>query len=258
MTKRLLIALMSVGLMAGVLAGPTAAAQGGPDRYQTGTTTYTLTVAGAYIHTFEVTTNPCDGSITITGMTLLGSPYYTLETVTGTLTAGVITFNSTYTGPYNTGYQWSGSFLVGGGPLTASDSSGPLTGTVAASPTTFTTYKNHGDYVSSTGGGADAAHSCIGMPKNSAADAGGASVVATLAANAARLLANLEAVVARLEAGNANSHATAAIQKHVDALKAGTAGPGAAAGAKGSSHATKPTLPSQATNHPTPGNHGKP
>ena len=42
MTKRLLIALTSVGLLAGVLAGPTAAAQGGPDRYQAGTTTYTV------------------------------------------------------------------------------------------------------------------------------------------------------------------------------------------------------------------------
>ena len=27
-----------------------------------------------------------------------------------------------------------------------------------------TQFKNHGDYVSSMGGGADAAHSCIGMP----------------------------------------------------------------------------------------------
>ena len=25
-------------------------------------------------------------------------------------------------------------------------------------------YKNHGEYVSSQGGGSDAAHSCIGMP----------------------------------------------------------------------------------------------
>ena len=25
-------------------------------------------------------------------------------------------------------------------------------------------YKNHGDYVTSQGGGSDAAHSCIGMP----------------------------------------------------------------------------------------------
>ena len=29
---------------------------------------------------------------------------------------------------------------------------------------TTTNFKNHGDYVSSQGGGSDAAHSCIGMP----------------------------------------------------------------------------------------------
>ena len=31
----------------------------------------------------------------------------------------------------------------------------------------MSTYKNHGDYVSSMGGGADAAHSPIGKPVNS-------------------------------------------------------------------------------------------
>ena len=30
--------------------------------------------------------------------------------------------------------------------------------------TNTSNYKNHGDYVSSQGGGSDAAHSCIGMP----------------------------------------------------------------------------------------------
>ena len=30
--------------------------------------------------------------------------------------------------------------------------------------TNTSTFKNHGEYVSSMGGGADAAHSCIGMP----------------------------------------------------------------------------------------------
>ncbi len=29
---------------------------------------------------------------------------------------------------------------------------------------TMSNFKNHGDYVSSVGGGSDAAHSCIGMP----------------------------------------------------------------------------------------------
>lgn len=31
-------------------------------------------------------------------------------------------------------------------------------------PIATTNYKNHGEYVSSVGGGSDAAHSCIGMP----------------------------------------------------------------------------------------------
>ena len=34
----------------------------------------------------------------------------------------------------------------------------------AAVITNSSTYKNHGEYVSSQGGGSDAAHSCIGMP----------------------------------------------------------------------------------------------
>jgi len=34
--------------------------------------------------------------------------------------------------------------------------------------TNVSNWKNHGQYVSAQGGGADAAHSCIGMPINSA------------------------------------------------------------------------------------------
>ena len=35
---------------------------------------------------------------------------------------------------------------------------------VSTTKTASSNYKNHGDYVSSQGGGSDAAHSCIGMP----------------------------------------------------------------------------------------------
>ncbi len=35
---------------------------------------------------------------------------------------------------------------------------------VSATTADLTHFKNHGDYVSSQGGGSDAAHSCIGMP----------------------------------------------------------------------------------------------
>ena len=136
-----------------------AAAGGAVQRYQTTTTSYQVMVLGTYEHDYTVTTNPCDGSISITGSTPTSSGYYTTETVTGTQSNGVISFASTYDGPYNPGYSYSGSFPVGGGAL-----SGDYTGTVTQTATSSTTYANHGQFVSDSGGGSDAAHSCIGMP----------------------------------------------------------------------------------------------
>lgn len=159
MKQRIFGAIAALGLLAGVVAGPALAGTDGVQRYQVATTSYTVTVLDTYIHTFVVSVNPCDVSIAITGSTPVDSGYYATETVTGTLTDGVISFTSTYDGPYSPGFVWSGSFPVAGGPL-----SGLYTGTVEAAPTTFSTYKNHGDYVSSMGGGPDAAHSCIGKP----------------------------------------------------------------------------------------------
>ncbi len=159
MRQRLFITLASVSLLVGLVAGPALAAGGGPARFQLATTSYTVAVLDTFIHTFVVVTNPCDGSIAIAGSTPIDSGYFTTETVSGTQAAGVITFSATYDGPYNPGFMWSGSFPVGGGALT-----GDYTGTVTAAPATMTSYKNHGDYVSSMGGGPDAAHSCIGKP----------------------------------------------------------------------------------------------
>ena len=265
MKKRILVSLAGVALLVGVIAGPAVAAPYGPDRYQVGTTTYTIAVLDTYIHTYVVTANPCDGSIAMTGSTPVDSGYYTTETVTGTLADGVITFSSTYAGPHDAGYTWSGSFPVEGGAL-----AGDYTGTVTVASTASTSYRNHGEYVASMNGGADAAHSCIGMPMqpaNEATAAGGpdvAAVQARLAANEARLIATLEAVVARIQANaKASAQAAAAIQKHVDKLTAGDSGLDRAAaavgGAGGSASATKPTLPDKAKDHPGPGNHpGKP
>ena len=42
MKKRILISLSGVALLVGVVAGPAVAAPYGPDRYQVGTTTYTI------------------------------------------------------------------------------------------------------------------------------------------------------------------------------------------------------------------------
>jgi len=155
--KRFLATLAAAGLLVGLVAGPVAAA--GVQRNQNTTVTYTVAVLNTWIHNYTVTVNGCDGTIAITGSTPLASGYYTTETVTGTLTNGVITYTSTYNGPYNPGYSYSGSFSVLGGAL-----GGDYTGTVTAGPNTAPVYATHGAYVSAMGGGADAAHSCIGMP----------------------------------------------------------------------------------------------
>jgi len=171
MRQRFLVLLASVGLLVGLVSAPALAV--GTARNQVATTTYTVAVLDTFIHTFVVATSPCDGSIAITASTPVDSGYYTTETVTGTQAGGVITFTSTYNGPYSPGFTWSGSFPVGGGAL-----SGDFTGTVTAAPTTMTDFKNHGDYVSSMGGGPDAAHSCIGKPissGNSTLDTNGSS-----------------------------------------------------------------------------------
>jgi hypothetical protein len=82
-----------------------------------------------------------------------------VEHVSGTIDGSHITVHGVYD-TYYTPYSW--------------DYSGPLSGGLTSDtldrrlPVTFTlttsNYKNHGDYVSSVGGGSDAAHSCIGMP----------------------------------------------------------------------------------------------
>jgi len=79
--------------------------------------------------------------------------------VSGTLNGSNITIHGAYHD--GSGYTWNYSGpLTGGG--TGSDSLG-LKWTVSFTTET-SNFKNHGDYVSSQGGGSDAAHSCIGMP----------------------------------------------------------------------------------------------
>jgi hypothetical protein len=127
-------------------------------RYQVATgLTVTAKFNGVtYVHTYTLNTN-CAGSFTGTG----GIPSLPLsETVNGTLNGQTITINGAYLGNYNPGYTWKYTGSLNGG--NASDSMGqtvPLTFQL-----TMSNFKNHGDYVSSVGGGDDAAHSCIGMP----------------------------------------------------------------------------------------------
>ena len=255
MRQRIFAALTAVGLLTAIVAGPALA---GVQRYQVATTTYTISVLDTFTHTFVVALSPCDDSLAITGSTPVDSGYYTTETVVGTLASGVISFSATYDGPYSPGFAWSGSFPVGGGPL-----SGQYTGTVTAAPTTFSTYKNHGAFVSSMGGGPEAAHSCIGKPikdkDESLSNAGTEGVQAAKSKDKAEkrawLIATLEAVIARLS----NPNATAAIQKHIDRINAGSAAKQHPDHPKKPKHDKKPASTGSAKDHSNHGNHsGKP
>jgi hypothetical protein len=80
----------------------------------------------------------------------------------------MLTFNpAVYVGGWGGApYYWWGTFPVAGGTFTVYDSNGGVYPgvVITRTSTSVTTWANHGDYVTSTGGSADAAHSCIGMP----------------------------------------------------------------------------------------------
>ena len=133
-------------------------ASAGVDRYQVATgLTVTATFDGTtYVHTYTLDTT-CDGSFTGTGG-IASLPLS--EIVNGTLNAQNITINGAYLGNYNPGYTWDYN-----GPLNGGNASDSMGQTVPLKfQLTMSNFKNHGDYVSSQGGGSDAAHSCIGMP----------------------------------------------------------------------------------------------
>ena len=161
------MALAAVGLLAGLSVSSVAAATGGPDRYQATTTVYHLAIGNG--HDWTIVTNPCDGSVSATGFQDVTGP---TENISATLTNGgtTISFSSVYVGGWGgSPYSWWGTFPVAGGSLSATDSTGATYSNYAVTVTSSSTtsYMNHGDYVSSIGGGADAAHSCIGMPLQS-------------------------------------------------------------------------------------------
>ena len=154
----LAVAVAAVATMAVV-----ASASADVPRYQpTATLVVTLTDAqpGNH-HTFTITwTHPCgaDGAFTGSGQ---GSPEAggAHEAISGTLVGDQLTFAATYL-DFIPGYTYTYAGPLAGGTL-GGDAAGYH---ITAAVTTVDTYRNHGDYVSSQGGGSDAAHSCIGMP----------------------------------------------------------------------------------------------
>jgi hypothetical protein len=128
------------------------------------TTTLVVSLTDAQVgnhHTFTITwASPCsdDGAFTGAGQ---GSPEAggATESISGTLVADHLTFTAIYD-TFIPGYTWSYD-----GPLSGAALGDSATGYHAnATVTAINSFKNHGDYVSSQGGGDDAAHSCIGMP----------------------------------------------------------------------------------------------
>jgi hypothetical protein len=121
-----------------------------------------------WVHTYKIELNPCDGTFTGTGSSQQTAGT-TNEAITGTLNNNTVSFNATYLpGGIFPGYTWGVKSAQLGAQVNYWDAWGQELPTVSTlSNATFTTYKNHGDYVSSAGGGADAGHACIGMPINS-------------------------------------------------------------------------------------------
>ena len=153
----------------GAFAGPASAAP--PARYQLQEIRITTAIGSGHDYTGWL--SPCDGSFIAEGTTVGYN-----ENVTGVLTASTLTFESIYEGPVNDGLgiwdpysftvdatraggAWTGTYLVSKNGSPTSET-GALTGTVTLGG--MTSYKNHGEFVAASGGGSDAAHSCIGMP----------------------------------------------------------------------------------------------
>ena len=139
-------------------------------RYQV--TNATLTAYETYgssqwTHVYTIAISPCDGSYTGTGVIQSSDGYNgTLETVTGQYHgASNFVFDAIYTsGPTIGGtLQYVGPF-AGGDTLLSTPPGIDVSVAFTLTNVTRSDYANHGDYVSKTGGGSDAAHSCIGMP----------------------------------------------------------------------------------------------
>jgi hypothetical protein len=120
-----------------------------------------------WTHTYTATLNSCDGSFTGTGF-VKGTidPFTDTETITGQLSGNDVSFtakrnsDSLVYSLVNAPLDNTTVTLATSNPVV----SWALEFKVGATTKATSNFKNHGDYVSSQGGGSDPAHSCIGMP----------------------------------------------------------------------------------------------
>ena len=169
-----------------VIVGISDSAGASVTRNETTTFTYTVGTSSAvnfylaadinqttpYGQTAVITFNPCDGSFSGTG-TAYPNNTATPTTISGWATgADTFTFTDSYTVGSQTDYMVTANITVNddgsfSGTWSDNYAGGQQTGTVDAGAPVMTgssSWANHGQYVSSNGGGADAAHSCLGMP----------------------------------------------------------------------------------------------
>jgi hypothetical protein len=147
-------------------------------RYQEQTVTFTAVQPygqvgqwdAVWTHEITVKVNPCDGTFTGTDVQDgPGQPGVYTGNVTGSFADGTVSFSvNRHDGVHfaldNAATDNSTVTLATSNPVV------PWVLEFKVSPPVVkdtTSYKNHGQYVSAMGGGADAAHSCIGMPINS-------------------------------------------------------------------------------------------
>ena len=174
--RKLISAVVAMSALAALVLASLASAD--VARYQTQTATFTVTqprlvnhqFETVYTHDIKVTVNPCDNTFVGAG-TITGAEGEVIpaENVTGTFGNGTVSLSMTRPGQ-------SYSVDLANGVTDGSTVSHPTTSSdngyadvidfIVTKPVFNNTsnYKNHGDYVSSQGGGSDAAHSCIGMP----------------------------------------------------------------------------------------------
>jgi len=166
--------ILAVAVAALATMAIVSSASAGVPRYQTQSMTITAVQpegavgqwSNVWTHTYTATLNPCDGSFSGVGSLsgTINGPYSN-ETITGHLDGNKVSFTATR--PDGVDYSLSNAPL-GNSTVTLATSnpvvSWPLEFKVGATMGATSDYKNHGDYVTSQGGGSDAAHSCIGMP----------------------------------------------------------------------------------------------
>jgi opacity protein-like surface antigen len=134
---------------------------------------------GDWQHDVTVKVNPCDNTFVGTAKvfatdTTWGAPVLADENISGSFGADG-TVSLTLTRPGYNGVETLVGAKMDGTTVSHPTTTGAeqyelnmkVTKPVFSNIVGGVIYKNHGDYVKAMGGGADAAHSCIGMPVNS-------------------------------------------------------------------------------------------